>query len=178
MGEDKEYRIATHALGWRMFGDKSHFYSPFWVSSQSKKQWAIGRENLFSSGRKPRGRCDKAVPWDDTICSTSSFHPLVVGMKWGQSVERTDSMGKAWWCIEQGVALYPILDQVDVRGAFLSLKCGSGKSPLLHPNLMPWDVCPRYMGEIFELLARWMAMLVWFVDFGKILLRTPRIREL
>lgn len=66
-----------------------------------------------------------------------ALHPLIVGMKWGQSVERTDRTGKAWWCIERGVALYPILDQVDVKGAFLFLECGSGKSLLLHPNLMP-----------------------------------------
>lgn len=44
---------------------------------------------------------------------------LVVGLRWGQSTDRTDRTGRVWWHTDLAVALAPIMDQVSVTGAFL-----------------------------------------------------------
>lgn len=54
------------------------------------------------------------------VALSSSFNLIVVvGLRWGQSTDRTDRTGKTWWHTEPTVALAPITDQVDVIGAFL-----------------------------------------------------------
>lgn len=46
---------------------------------------------------------------------------LVVGLRWGQSTDKTDRTGRVWWHTDPAVALAPIMDQVNVTRAVLVL---------------------------------------------------------
>lgn len=60
-----EYRLATHALGWRMLGIK--VILRFLPNVLSKQETAVGGQKSLSSGKTLGVGMDTAAPWEDSV---------------------------------------------------------------------------------------------------------------